>query len=177
VPNLVEAMGSKDLITRRRAIVALGHIGPAAKAAIDSLDKLSEHDPDDELRRSATLALYEINLAGIAADALGQAPPQVRLLAAKLLGTDQYEAVAAAKGLSSMGPTAAPAVASLAEALQSKNKWIREAAADALGAMGPAAQNVVPALLRAADDESSEVRDAALRSLGKLGVDSTTWRP
>jgi HEAT repeat protein len=166
VDALLGVIRHQDLYTRRHAIVALGRIGPLAVKAVPAIQQRAD-DPDekDDVREAAIEALYEVNLAAIESSALAQASQEIRDLTRRLHGSDQFEAVPAAKTLARKGPEARLAIPSLALALQHGNKWIRVEAALALAQMGREAKVVRPALEQATADPEPEVRDAASKAL------------
>jgi HEAT repeat protein len=148
--------------------VALGRIGPAAKSAAPALLKVQNDDESSAVREAAELAMYQVDLAGMAARAAAQASPEVRILISRLASENEFDSRAAAKSLGEMATRAKEAIPALALALRSQNKWLREAAAQALGAMGREARNIVPALQQAAADQDAEVRAAAAAALEKI---------
>jgi HEAT repeat protein len=169
VDALLAVVRHKDPYTRRHAVEALGRIGPAAWKAVPALQQRAADEAEkDDVREAAVEALYQVNLAQIEKQALAKAPQEIRDLAERVRGTDQYEAVPAAQTLGRKGPGARLAVPSLALALGNSNKWIREAAARALGEIGREAKVVRPAVEQAAADQESEVREAAQKALAKI---------
>lgn len=168
VPALARLLDHNDAQTRRRAAAALGQIGPEASAAVESLERVEGSDSIREVRREATLALYQINLEQIARQAAESAEPEIAELIKALGSGDEHQGVAAARQLAQLGPRAEPAVPALALALHSESKWVREAAAGALGTMPRAARNVTPALVAASDDPEIEVRIAARKALDRI---------
>ena len=68
VEPLIEVLGGDDADARRRAVFALGQIGPPAKAALPALQALAEGD-DEILRDAAKFAID-----AVAEDALPAAP-------------------------------------------------------------------------------------------------------
>jgi HEAT repeat protein len=169
VDALLVVVRHADPYTRRHAIMALGQIGPAALKAKTALqERANDTAEKDDVRDAAIAALYQVNLAEIERDALAKATGEIRDLAHRLRGSDQFEAVAAAKTLARKGPEARLAIPSLALALQSSDKWVREAAARSLGEVGREAKVVRPALEQATADQEAEVREAAEKSLAKI---------
>jgi len=157
-----------DRRTRRRVVTAIGSIGPAAKAARPVLAKVCEEDRDRAVRKAARMALYQVNLAEIAAEAASRADQQVQALIKQLQAEDEHTGVAAAKSLGRLGSQAREAIPALAQTLDHENKWLREAAACALGAMGRDAADIVPFLEKLLDDTEPEVRTAAKKALEKI---------
>jgi HEAT repeat protein len=169
VDALIVAAHAEDRFLRRRAILALGKIGPPAKAAWPVLLEIEKGDSQEDVVQAARTALHQIDLDAMAQDGLDQAPPEIRELVGKLSGSDPFEAVAAAKALATQGADAHWAVASLAQALRNKNKWVREAAATALGKLGSNSRPVLPALQQAAEDADSDVQQAAEKAVEAIG--------
>jgi HEAT repeat protein len=169
VEALLRVVQHADPYTRRHAIVALGQIGPAAVKAVPALqERAGDTAEKDDVREAAVEALYQVNLAQLEKEALVKAAREIRDLAHQVRGSDQFEAVAAAKTLARKGPEARLAIPSLALALGSADKWVREASARALGEMGRDAKVVRPALEQAGGDQEPEVREAAEKALAKI---------
>ena len=161
-------MAHPEAYTRRRAIDALGHIGPAAKEAVPTLTKAMELDSDASVRRAAYVALQQIRLPEIAEDSLAQADKEVRAIVTVLQADDDFAAIAAAKTLGDMSIQAKSAIPALALMLRHKDKWRREAAAKALGNLGLFANDFVPTLQVAAKDLEPEVRAAAEKAIEEI---------
>jgi len=173
VDQLIPLAEHEDGQTRLRAVVALGRIGPAAKAAVPVLRRAHEKDEQAAVRRAAKVALYQVNLDEIAAEATAGATEEVQKLIGQLQKGDEFESVAAAEALSKIGPQAIDAIPALAQALQRDEKWLRAAAAETLGTMGAEAEPVVPMLRRVAEDDEPEVRAAAKKALQRIEGDHT----
>jgi HEAT repeat protein len=60
VPMLIKELDNKDAGLREKTAVALGRIGPAAKAAVSRLLQLADADPDDDVRKAARAAARQI---------------------------------------------------------------------------------------------------------------------
>ncbi len=60
IPELATALESPAAELRGRAVVALGHIGSAARPALETLRRLAEHDPDAGIRRNAADAVRAV---------------------------------------------------------------------------------------------------------------------
>ena len=60
VPALIEALDDSEASVRFPVTVALGEIGPAAKAAVPRLKKMMEEEINDEIAASARRALKRI---------------------------------------------------------------------------------------------------------------------
>lgn len=184
--------------TRSAAAEILASIGPAAKAAVDSLiASLSDTDPTH--RGDAAVAL-----GAIGPDAATAVPKLEELLASS--GDDAGLRYAAAYALGRIGAAAKPAVSALKElakspdelmatvaiwavlkiepedeslfetavpllrkALRSDQQMVRFEAAVALGDMGPAAETAIPILeLVSEDDPVESVRKAAKQALAQI---------
>lgn len=168
VDALLPLVEHVDRRTRFKAVVALGRIGPASKAAVPKLRQAAQRDEYRAIREAATVALYQVNLEEIAAQAAAQAPEEIRALLDRLRSNDEHQSVSAANELGRLGARAAPAVPALALALRADQKWVRVAAAEALGAMDREARHVVPLLEQAAEDEDLDVRQAAAEALAEI---------
>ena len=59
MPHLIEELVDEDMRLVQETITALGMIGPAAKDAIPTLEKLAEHD-DPQIAERAKAALRQI---------------------------------------------------------------------------------------------------------------------
>ena len=59
VPALSDALRDAEVTVRRQAAIALGRLGPDAKAALPSLEKAAR-DPDNLVRQAARQALGQI---------------------------------------------------------------------------------------------------------------------
>jgi HEAT repeat protein len=60
VPQLINMLDSDDDDTRGKTILALGRIGPPAKAAVPRLLKVLSSDPDEDIREDARAAVQKI---------------------------------------------------------------------------------------------------------------------
>jgi HEAT repeat protein len=122
VDALVQQLQSRDASLRMRAAKALGDLGPGARSAVPGL-LAALQDPDGDTRRAVVSALRLIVpnappndafIRAIAAD-LGNPDPNLRLLAARTLG--------------SFGPLAAAAAADLSALRNDPDPDVRRAAA------------------------------------------------
>jgi hypothetical protein len=174
---------------RRRAVEALGNLGPeVAPEAIQPL-LLAMKDPRDAVREQAVLAVGKYGEAGKAAlPALREAAmsdassvrPEAALsiwrltkeansvlpLLRKLLkdGDLPWEA---AEVLAEMGPAAEPAVPDLILALD-EDETMQIYAAEALGKIGPGARSALPALQKLLDHKEEGVRKTAQRAIAAI---------
>jgi len=143
------------------AILALGDVGPSARAAVPALKDVLD-DQDLDVRLKAAEALWQIN----------RQPDDVIPVLTKILeiGGDS-ERSQACERLRDMGPWAAPAVRALANMVRNDSyEFARYYAAEALGAIGLEAAPAIPALAVAIEeDESHFVQAYATEALGKIG--------
>ena len=159
VPALI-AMLSRPLTSGPyNAAVALGEIGPDARAAVPALVGAFSHHSRD-VHRSAARALGQIGPVCIPAllPALNAPSPRVRQNALEALRW--------------LGP---PAVPALIDALINDDPQVRITAARILGDLGPAAKEASEALEKALKDPDPQVRKIAGRALSQLN--SKTNRP
>lgn len=170
VEAMIPLLAHPEDQTRFRAVRALGQIGPSALKAAAAIARLAEQDPDRQVRREARLALPQINLEGLAAEAMERAPEDLKPLIERLQDKDAFERIGAARAIREKGVEAADAIPALVQALQHQDKWLREAAAQALAGMGIRAEPFRLALERAAEDPEPEVRAAARQALEAIGV-------
>ena len=56
IPALVRCLSDREGEVRRSAAYALGQLGPGASFAVPDLTALAESDPDERVRRTATLS-------------------------------------------------------------------------------------------------------------------------
>jgi HEAT repeat protein len=150
----IELMGHKDPAMRRKAAVALGRLGAAAKPAIPALIRAFSDD-----------AVCEA-----AIDSLGRiGPPAIPPLLEEMKKVKKEEQVLrwrAAIALGRIGPAAADAVPVLAAALKEVDPAMRVAAALSLGAIGPPAKDTVPEVVKMLKEQHSSFRFAAVAALG-----------
>jgi HEAT repeat protein len=67
VPALIEALDDPNAAVRFPVTVALGEIGPGAKAAVPRLQQMAEEEINDEIAASARRALRRIDPAAVPA--------------------------------------------------------------------------------------------------------------
>jgi HEAT repeat protein len=65
VPALIEALDDPSPVVRFPVTVALGEIGPGAKAAVPRLQQMMEEEINDEIAASARRALKRIDPASV----------------------------------------------------------------------------------------------------------------
>jgi HEAT repeat protein len=197
-PALSKALADdKDPFVRRAAAVALGEIGPQAKAAVpnllaaldshyenvgglvgsESAVALNRIDPDGKVLLPLLLPLLkDINIetrskAATQLEIIGPAAKGAASLLIEVITKDKEGGVRylAARALSSIGLDAKQAVPVFILALKDSHKFVRLTAARALGDFGPAAKEAVPALKAATKDADDEVKQSAMESLQMIG--------
>jgi HEAT repeat protein len=139
------------------AAVALGGIGPRARAAVSFLAQLLD-DADPPARAEAAFALGNIGC--------DDAPVIAKLVKLTQLETDDWVADRAGHALGKMG---AKAILAMTEQSKVGDPDIRVRFITALGEAGPAAAQAIPALGQAAADPDEEIRKAAVIALGLVG--------
>jgi HEAT repeat protein len=159
VPVLIPELASTNETVRINAAIALGELGPIAKAAAGNL-AYALKDDSQAVREMAAVSLGLIGkeAAPAAAVALGRALADecvtVRTLSAEAIGR--------------IGPQAAGAVPYLINALHDDDKDVRQEAAASLGKLGPSARTAVGPLLKLWRNDCEAVRRAAIRGLCKI---------
>jgi HEAT repeat protein len=117
-----------DKLLRRRAVLAIYHMGAKAKSAVPRLTELSQMD-NSEIRHAALAAL-----TGIGPAAEEAVPTLIQLLEHDDFHSQYWSCrVLAAIGM----PAAEPAVGPLLECLDTGVASVRRNAAAALGELGP----------------------------------------
>jgi HEAT repeat protein len=156
--DMVAGLGDNDPIYRADASMAIAAIGPEAKAAVGSLEKLlADEAVPAEARYPAAYALGRIGPAAASAE------PLVRKLAES---EDEIMATVAVWAALKINPDDASlfksAVPKLRHTLNQEGTLARLEAAVALGEIGPPASTALPMLdMMAEEDPSPEVRAAA----------------
>ncbi len=180
VDGWITALRDRSGRERRRAVRALAHLGPDAKAAVPDLI--------DALRRGDDLVIDA--LARIGPDAA----PAVPLLAERFRKEDCFLAKQGSFGFSLFsGPKhalvriGAASVPVLVAAMEDLDAERRPCAAEALGEIGPPARAAVPALIRALrlehpkldfnDLPSQALRTHAIIALGRIGPEARSALP
>jgi HEAT repeat protein len=172
----------KQVIQRRRALIALNAAGPQTRKVFDGLGTALREDSEEIVRRTAAQVIGQLGAkvqesndkvplkAGV--DALAFAvrkdkSASVREAAANALGR------ISSAGESKETPTK-DAVGDLGVALKDTSPDVRGAAADALGALGPNAKEAVPELAQAVRDNKDQVRvrSYAVIALGRIGKEA-----
>lgn len=181
VPELIKALGSRNILIRRKAIWPLLTIGD--ERAIDPLIAALQYDSDAKVRRNAARALGLIG--GVRAinpliNAFGDTDDRVRwdaAVALEKIGAVAIESLLAALhfggekvragAVSALGWIRhASTIESLAAALHDKDAEVRTRAAFALGWIGDA--RALEPLVAALNDASEQVRMQAAAGLGWL---------
>jgi CubicO group peptidase (beta-lactamase class C family) len=167
VPLLARALKDTNELLRENAAVALGDIGPDAKAAIEDL-----------LRCLSDSSLFVSGKAANALSRIGDAavPGLINALTAGNARSRQSAAIALAK----LGTGAAPAIQLLIQSLNDSSEILRWCSAVALGNIGEAAHTAVPALLTGLSDRDQGVRSGCALALARIDPkateDNKDWR-
>lgn len=157
---LARCVTEADPDLKHLAILALGDIGPSAKAAVSVLKSVLT-DEDQDMRVTAAKAIWRIDL---------EPDEVITVFVTVLENGDGEKRNAAAEQLKEMGPWAAAAVPALIKALKDEDWCNRCAVAGALGEIGPKAAPAIAALILALEhDEDSTVRTHAVEALGQIG--------
>ncbi|HKI35888.1 MAG TPA: HEAT repeat domain-containing protein [Gemmataceae bacterium] len=166
VPALSAVLRGADLRGWYSISVALGKIGPDARAAVPALTEGLAHD-DKGVRILAANALVKIDPDNAAIKpVLNEAVPAlIEVLQQRDGGLRTW----AALSLGKIGPDARTSVPALTAALTDADAPVRAAAADALGRVGPRDQAAVVGLVAAQRDADESVRAAAGGALARLG--------
>src|SRR5262249_8781683 len=145
----------EDPSAERRAQAArvLGHIGPAARAALPRLRRQHEED-DTEPRAWAAFALARLE---------GDARPYLAELV-----RDVRHCPAAAEALTALGAGARPALPALLALLHDGDAAVRRPAVVALRGLGAHAASAVPGVRRLLADRRPGVRADAAEVLAEL---------
>jgi HEAT repeat protein len=141
---------------RLEAAVALGVLGPAARAAIPALIEACR-ETNTLVGTKAEAALIRIR------------QETIQPLVAKLSDFNAANWRHTATMVSDLGSNATPALPVFLEALQHTNYLIRSFSASCLGHLSLASEQVVPALMRCADDRHEAVRERSLFALYQFG--------
>jgi HEAT repeat protein len=166
----IKELANPDTDARRRAVFALGSIGPEASEAIPTLATLMLEDPDTLVRVDASLALSKMDPASKAA---------IPSLTQALDDKEPFVRMNAAMALFRLGPEARPAIPALCKALKDDNNQsapgafhysVQGMAALALGRASAGSADAVPALTAALESaETPDQRIAVARALGEVG--------
>ncbi len=156
-----------DPLTRSKAALALGEMGPDAKLAVPGL--LKAFKEGDDLFRKIVLE----TLAKIGVPAVTDIPE----LCVALKDEDKRLRNYAISSLQKMGQEARSAVPTLIEATKDSDDGVRRTAVQILGTFGADGKTAVPALMEALKDMEVEVRRNAVRALAGLGSSAKAAAP
>ena len=145
---LVQLLKANDQITRERAMIGLGHLGPAAIEAKPVVEQ-ALNDPDFWPKPEAARTLWLIS-----GDA-SQAVPKL----VELMSSFNHD-LRAMEVLAEIGPQAEDAADELARRLESEDQGIRLLAAKALRGIGPGAKQHLDALTARLQDSDPDVVEA-----------------
>lgn len=141
VPGLVEALADDHDLVRRRAVSALGAIGPDASDAIPALlQALTSADEGD--RFSIGLALREIGYK-----------KEVSSYVTDLKSASLLVSSDAVKALGELGPEATEALPALIDLIRDRGSLLRRDAVIALSKIGPRGSEAVAPLVQALSGE------------------------
>ena len=187
-PNLALESG-------REILLALAHIGPAAREAIPALLKILE-DETSRLRAGAAWALAKIGARQAVPLLISELPKRddselnivapmallllirdnaalTRIVLPRVVELLEHQSPLvrseAASSLAGLGEKAAAAVSDLAAGLQDGDPAVRGAFLAALGAIGPASNDALPEIENSLADPVFTVRYAASHAIGKIG--------
>lgn len=152
VPRLAELLKDENPEVRKRAVLALGWLGPEEDTVLSLLTQAMQ-DQDD---RVATLAIKTLSVLGL---------PAVPVLSETLGDEDPSRRATAAIALEKLGPDAEAAIPALIETLKDEDPFVRMFASRALANIGSAA---LPPLVALVQEQDEEVRNAAAMALGEL---------
>ncbi len=165
IPALIHLLNDANVECRKRALFALGQIGPAAHSAVKPLIAALS-DRDDAVRAGAAHVLEGMGPA--AAEA-------VPALVANLQAPTAAVRSSAAVALGTIGPAAKAAQRPLLECLLDPDELVRYAAALSQGRIDPHFTEAVPTLRDALNDSSPKVQLAAIDSLSQIDRDSRSY--
>jgi HEAT repeat protein len=158
IPGLINLLKDPDVDCRKRALLALGQIGPAEHLTIKALiAALSDRDYD--VRAGAAHVLEQIG---------PEAAEAVPALVVNLQASAALVRASAAMALGTIGTAAKEARRPLLECLLDPDELVRYAAALSLGRIDPHFMEAVPALRDALNDPSPKVQLAAIDSLSHI---------
>ncbi|MCK4342070.1 MAG: DUF1963 domain-containing protein [Phycisphaerae bacterium] len=184
---LANSLGEEDKRIRRNAAKTLGHIGPAAEAAVPALIcalrreaeidrefKKTHRDADDYARIMFEYESARVNIR----DALTRiGTPAVRALIAALSDDSRELRRDAARILLEAKPKSPEALAALVQASTNLDLQLRCLSVEALGEIGSASPEVISAFAKGLRDYDERVRREAVEAIGKLGPDAALALP
>src|SRR5262245_57493638 len=153
LPELIKAIQDESAVVRRRALRAIGLIGPTS--ADDALPSLIAATEDDD----ESVAMQAVSTIGDLGPAAAPAIPA--LMSAIWTGDVRRRAVAGA-AVTHIGEAA---VASLMQSLEHPAPEVRSKVAHLLAQIGPAAAEARPALQNLLNDRDDAVRAEAAAAL------------
>jgi HEAT repeat protein len=188
VPDLIEALESRDREVRFHAGELLGRLGPEASKAVPALLAILREPSDPEQRKQTKVVAWYWDPACSAAKALGQIAASDEVVAnlAEMLSSDIAERIsAAAEGLGHLGPRSVaavpPLIAAYHKVLKSEHHVIGQIQIpDALGRIAPktaSANDAIAILIQALDSGDVWVRLGAAKALGSFGEDAAAAVP
>lgn len=161
LPELIQACQDESLVVRRRAVRAIGFIGPVA--ADDALPMLLMATEDDE----ASVSLQALATLG---DFGPAAAPAVPALVSALWTGDVRRRAVAGVALNRVGPAAVP---SLVSSLSHPSSEVRAKVAHILGTFGLAAREACAHLRELLADRDEHVRERAAAALSMIDLTAT----
>ncbi len=157
LPALLNSTKDESAAVRWAALIALGKIGPDARAVRALISSLEDSD-----RRVQIAATYPLKQIG--PEALEAVPALEKLLA----DCSFDDLVQIAEALIAIG-AGEKAVPSLVRFTVDPDSSIRQFVAWTLGRIGPKPDAVLPALIRLIEDADWRVQRGALQALGDIG--------
>jgi HEAT repeat protein len=159
VPALIETLDSRDDRARYMAILALGEVGPGAKAGLAKLKHRIRLE-DERTQIEIAEAIFKIKPSE---------PEPIQICLKGMLNRDDEEVlIRTYQVMEMMGSKSSKAVPELIKALRDEQAATRIMAANVLGAIGPMAKDAMPVLKLAAKDGNEKVRSAAKVALEKI---------
>ncbi len=163
VSDLTAILDDEDPEVRLQAVLALGEIGKADKAALDAIVKLSQEDAYPPVRYAAVYALGKIGAGGAATAVLEKA----------MASDDEFLRTMGAWALARSHPDDKQlvnrAVRLIVDAFKSDNVDVRRAAARAVVEFDVDPELVAPALVEALKDKDETVVANAVSALAAFG--------
>lgn len=190
LPEMMTKLQSTDAAIRADAANDIRWLGPRAKAARASLEKMLK-DASPRVRCTAAAALLQMDAkAQTAMDTLNEAlgstdavirreaaegaglagpgaAPLAPRLATLLTDADEPVRITSLQAIAMLGPAAAKAAVAIEPLLEDAAYSIE--AADALGRIGPAAQPAMKTLAKMLNSEQPAARWAAIRAMSQIG--------
>jgi HEAT repeat protein len=163
IPELIGALNSRDELTRRNAVKALGNIGEPAGAAVPRLLPLLQTS-DPLFKAYIAFALWQIERSELAV------PTLMGILEQEfdsLQNDSQYACSVAAESLGQIGATASAASAILHKALKHKSLYVRVHAAYSLWQISRNVDKALAILIQ--ELGSSEAAQTVMQCLAEMG--------